>query len=482
MRNILAKIGQVSVLAATLALSACNDFLNDIPKGEKTPSTWEDFNGFLKNEYIYNSEMGQAYLLLNDVYRGPTDLNTPIIQANYNWDETIDRSVENTKDYYLYTNNYQAIFNCNLIIEQAPTATKCTEAQRAMLIAQARTLRVLCYYHTANYYADQYSQATLNNTSIPLVTSSAISAPSPQVTIKELYDFMISEMEQSVDALPEKGETMFHATKAAGYGLLARIYLSMSDYTNAQKNAEAALQQNSSLFDWVAYYEADKERFAEPTSAYATKEYNTVCKPMAISNPENYIFRFGNNLDYNGISGKSMGLPMERAARFETGDARLRTHWKRRVYPSTSEELYYGIHGEKMNVGGITSPEMYYIKAECLARKGDQKNITAAMDLLNTVRKKRILPEFYADATASTTKEAVEKIISDKANEYIQTLVPFCDMRRLNKDPEYARTLSKVVNGKTISLKPDSYMWTMPFPVTILLNPGNGSLKQNVAR
>lgn len=57
----------------------------------------------------------------------------------------------------------------------------------------------------------------------------------------------------------------------------------------------------------------------------------------------------------------------------------------------------------------MRSPEMYYIKAECLARKGGEANIREAMELVNKVRKTRILLEFYQDWTAATTKEAVEK-------------------------------------------------------------------------
>ncbi len=61
-------------------------------------------------------------------------------------------------------------------------------------------------------------------------------------------------------------------------------------------------------------------------------------------------------------------------------------------------------------------------------------------------------------------------------------MIPFWDLRRLNKDPEYARTLSKEVGGKTVSLKPDSHLWTMPFASRILLNPGNGTIVQNTPR
>lgn len=472
------------IAISVILFSSCNDFLNEVPKGEKIPTTWTDFNNFLRNEYadFHRSEMGQVYVLLNDVYKSPTQQQTKLTQANYNWDETINRADENTTDYYLYVNNYSGIFYANLLLEMVPEATEATEQQRQMLMAQARVLRAMSYFQAANYHADQYHSSTLDKLSIPLVKSSGVEAASPQVTIKELYDFMEQDLLQSLDNLPKTGETIHHSNLATGYGMLARLYLSMSNYTEALKYAELALNENDALFDWIAYYEDDIDRFAEPSPDYLSKEYNYNCKPMAKTNPENYVFRYGSNLDYNGIAGKGMGISMDRAARFEEGDARLRTHWKRRYYASTDEELYWGIHGERMNVGGISSPEMYYIKAECLARKGGTDNINAAMDVLNTVREKRIFPDKYTPATAATTKEAVEKIISDKANEYIQTMIPFWDLRRLNKDPEYARTLTKQVDGKTVSLKPDSHLWIMPFANTVLGNPGNNELEQNTPK
>ena len=125
---------------------------------------------------------------------------------------------------------------------------------------------------------------------------------------------------------------------------------------------------------------------------------------------------------------------------------------------------------------------MYYIKAECLARKGGEANIREAMELVNKVRKTRILLEFYQDWTAATTKEAVEKIIRDKESEYIQTQVIYCDYRRLNKDPEYARTFPRTIEGKESMLKSDSHLWIMPFPREAVSNPGNGTITQNVEK
>lgn len=39
---------------------------------------------------------------------------------------------------------------------------------------------------------------------------------------------------------------------------------------------------------------------------------------------------------------------------------------------SSGIPYYAGIYALEMNKGGMRSPEMYYIKAECLARKGEK--------------------------------------------------------------------------------------------------------------
>ena len=52
----------------------------------------------------------------------------------------------------------------------------------------------------------------------------------------------------------------------------------------------------------------------------------------------------------------------------------------------------------------------------------------------------------------------------------------------LNKDPEYARTFPRTIEGKEYILKSDSHLWIMPFPREAVSNPGNGTITQNVEK
>ncbi len=464
------------VVAGVLALASCEDFLNDIPKGQKTPQTWEDYNAFVKNATMPYYEMDQIFTLMNERVRSKSQLNSnEYVRTLYLWDESVDRTVINSADKNAFYSAYEQMFYWNLIVEDVPNATECTQEQRDMLVAQGKVLRAMTYFYLTNYFADQYCEATKDKLSVQLVKSPSVEAPAPQVTLETIYNFMIQDLTEAIPHLPKHAETILHPTKAAGYGMLARVYLSMSNFEKALENANKALAENSSLYNWIEFYNNDIDRFTN--SSYTTAVKGNPEK----DNCENYIFHFSSMSMYSGIYSTSYGLPPDRGDLFEEGDTRLLTHWKERTTAAFGR-YYYGIHGIEPNKGGIRSAEMYYIKAECLARKGDAQSIKDAMDLINTVRKTRILPEFYQDFTATTTKEAMDLIIKDKSSEYCQSQVLFCDYRRLNKEGVYPQVLTKTFDGVEYTLRPDSHLWIFPFPSGAIDHPGNGTLVQNVAK
>ncbi|MBD1421193.1 RagB/SusD family nutrient uptake outer membrane protein [Sphingobacterium chuzhouense] len=453
-------------------MAACSDYLNILPKGQKIPLTYADFEPLLRDEPgVHHTRTTQATILLNDRFVNASSLSYyRLWDANYFWREDVDRKELNNTDEDTYYQSYASIASCNLIIENGEEMTECTEQQRAELVATARVIRALNYFILANYYAAAYDANTANDKkAVPLILSADVGAPHTQVDIAQLYRFMIDELETALVDLPVAGLTVLHPGQGATQALLARIYLQMSNYPLALQHADKALQINNKLFDWLAYYELNKTRIDAPTD-YTLKE-----TPMNHSYVENYYFRHGN--DASTYRTTEYNLRLDRIDRFEDGDAKFIARWKlRTVGPDTYyASMMTGYH----NLQGLTTVEVYLIKAEALAREG---RVGEAMDVLNTVRRTRILADKYEDLQTGDPVQAIKWIQRTKQNELIFSIVPFADVRRLNQEETYRSTMTKIEEGKTYILTPDSHLWIMPIPFGAIKNPGNGVIEQNVEK
>lgn len=468
MKNLYIKI--LCILTLGLTFASCNDYLDDAPKGSKIPTTLADFEAFIRDEYTNQSvDMAQASTLINDKFIDIATLAAErLTKANYMWDETADRIQLNQADERAYYGQYAGISTFNLIIANALTTTEATEEQKRILWAEAKVLRAMSYYNLVNFYADTYVASTAaTKLSVPLITIADINAPSKQVTIQEMYDFILADVKDALPYLPKVSQTALHPNLGAGYAFYSRVYLQMNNYTEALKYANLALAENNKLYDWVAYYNNNKAVIDLPAS------YTTTPSPMGYDYVENYTFRHGQRTYLS----TEYSIPVERAQRFETGDARFKSRWKIRTVGA--ETYYRRTLSGMFNYGGITTVEVYLIKAECLARAGQ---ISEALDLLNAVRKTRILPASYQDIATADKTTALNAIFRTKYNELILTLIPFADARRLNAEGVYKFSLSKTADGTNYNLSSESHLWTMTFPQGATKNPGNGTITQNVAK
>lgn len=220
-----------------------------------------------------------------------------------------------------------------------------------------------------------------------------------------------------------------------------------------------------SLYDWIAFYNEHQSNIEDPNS------YTTMPSPMGFDYVENYNFRHGTMC----YSSNDQNIPVHRAELFEEGDAKALARWKYRVWGS--DKYMSGMLKGFFNLGGMTTVEVYMIKAECLARAD---KISEAMSIVNKVRKTRILPSFYSELSATTKDEAIPCIFKIKRNELINTIVPFADAKRLNSEGKWPITLTKNVDGVEYELTPESHLWTMTFPLGAVKYSGNGTITQNV--
>lgn len=464
------KIFAALIIIASI-FTSCNNFIDEMPKGVRVPTTLADYEALLRDEYSVNYiPCVQALYLINDrkigdnTCRNVDNLNT----ANYMWKEDKDRASLNSSTEDVFDNGYGILGVVNTVLEYVPGSTEATQAEKDEVMAYAYAIRAFTLFQIVNFYADAYDPATAASTpGVPLIYSGNLGSPWHQGTVKEVYDQILTDFNKALElGVPEKSMTVIHPDRASVEAGLARVYLSMRDYDAALSHAQAALDRNSELFDWVAYYEEYKNRIEDP------EDYNLISSPMSHLNVENYWFCSGQgNPNYPTTN---IDIPVERATRFEDGDCKLACSWKR--YESSTDVYFRGVLTGYYNLSGITTPEVHLIKAECQARKGD---VEGALSTLDEVRKTRIHPDYYSTSVASDAAEAIDLIRLTKDNELLGSMIPFIDLKRYNAEGTYSRTLTKTFDGQTYTLSPSSHLWTMVFPANSINRPGNGVLTQN---
>lgn len=123
----------------------------------------------------------------------------------------------------LWVDAYGAIEVANSIIE---AKMPFDENKVKNFKAQARAIRALIYYDIISFFGRSYSDGDGNNPGVCLITKTDYNYNPKRSTVKECYDFIVSELEAIAEDLNPIAETnAVEANKNFAYGLLARAYL-----------------------------------------------------------------------------------------------------------------------------------------------------------------------------------------------------------------------------------------------------------------
>jgi hypothetical protein len=139
---------------------------------------------------------------------------------------------------------------------------------------------------------------------------------------------------------------------------------------------------------------------------------------------------------------------------------------------------YYNIRANRFFYGtvGLKTTEVHLMLAECYAR---ENNFADAVAILNKLRAKRILTGTVNLDVPTTRKATMELIVNERRKELLFGFHRFFDLKRLNNEPEYAKTLTRTypvirtdVPKQTYTLAPNSRLYIIPFPLNAMkLNP-----------
>lgn len=462
------------MVALFTGLTACNKYLDIKPDGKALLTTYSDYNKLL-NDASQNLFSNADVLFLSDnawineiaiIGRDPG-----ILHITFLFDESLSRfPFLRSGPNGLYSQCYEAIARHNIILQNLGKATGGTEEQRRVLLAEARTLRAFVHFLLINVYAKPYNAATAKTDGgICIKKEFNLEVLEKQSTVEEVYGFIENELKASVTDLALQTENAYHPSRAFGYAMLAKLYLFKGAFAQAKEAAKQSLEANSYIYDLVKYYQDGQKELVD------------------IAMPENTFYAIVGGDFYapqNGIISKEMhqsfgDFDVRKLAFFSTTAPAVQVGSGCAAFiktPNGASRFCY-------NTGGIKTTEVYLMLAECLAREG---NISGAMDELNKVRVKRILPAGYKAATAATPKEAVQLVIEERRKELLLGFNRFWDQRRLSLEPDYAITvvrkfpvLNTTVPQQTYTLKPNSHLYVLPFDRSVILN--NPNIRQNTS-
>ena len=457
----------ILAICVVVMLTGCNDYLDIKPKGEKIPTTVSDYETLLNYESVQKvSDTYPAYLtddvFLPDVAEGTA---TPGLNS-------VDQSIRNlylfkkevfgdAQDDGFWFASYNRIYYYNTVIDNIMNADGSDEQQKLSIRAEALISRALEYLYLVNGYAKHYDVRTAeSDPGVPLILDEDISKKNlVRASVKDVYAQILSDLQTALPNLPVQAKgNAFRASKAAGYGVLAKMYLYMGNYAEALKAANEVLEINNSLLDLKKY------AVVKPQSSIGRTNV-----PQDIDNPENIYIKFAPYV--YGLSSKVFGSD-ELISLFSEDDMRLQIYFTKN-FRNIPTDKYVWAPYLRANLA-VSSPEIYLIAAECEAREG---SVERAMSLINKLRDNRI--KNNTPLVAIDRSDALQKVLEERRRELaISGMVRYIDLKRLNKESQFAKTVSHVTGEDTFSLEPNSPLYVLPIPAKVMRFNKN-SMQQN---
>ncbi len=422
------------------------------------PSTLADLQLMLQGESLFvGNDPALGEIGSDDYYLTPSNYNNLYVtELNaYTWAKQIYTAGSDDEN---WTAPYNQVYITNIILEVLPTISVSPgeQAQADQIKGSALFLRSLSFYNLVQTFALPYDSATSGkDPGIPLRMTSNVTVRSVRATVQQCYDQIITDLKTALPLLPVTATYVTMPSRTAANAVLARIYMAVGNYAEAFKYADASLGMYNTLMD-----------------------YNTIVPgPRSISTTfpaEDILHRRMPGYDTN-ISGDNIAIIDSILYRsYDDNDLR------KSIFFSITDGFPYfrGSYDYKSYAfSGIATDEVYLMRAECNARLG---NTAAAMKDLNDLLKTRwktqtvngVPQSTFVDYTASSSEDALRKILMERRKELIFRGLRWLDLRRLNKDPRFAVTLVRNIAGTQYTLPPNDSRYAWPIPDTEILASG----------
>lgn len=459
----------LSILLILPFLAACDSFLDLHPKGALIPENASDYEKMLNYSQLLKSSDIHSLYMTDDVFVPDKVEDNGFLGFN--------QLEENSRNLYTFQKEvfsesetdliwgltYNRIFYYNVIADEIMNSANATEQEKLSLRAEALVGRAFEYLILVNAYAKHYNPETAaTDLAVPLILDEDLNKENlTRATVQQVYEQILKDLDEAAPNLPKKPKhNAFRASRPVGYGLLARLYLYIGDYKKALENANKSLEANNTLLDYKNYNLVEGRywigRINLP-SRQDNPENTYIRMPPWVFAPSMQVFVSDELIAlYDKENKKEMDMRFKLFATHEPMPGF--------IFPEGQYIWMPYIYGNL----AMATPEMYLTAAECEARIGSKDR---AMSLINQLRDNRIINN--EPLSASNNEEALVKVLEERRRELAMNgFTRFIDLRRLNSDPRFRKTITHIVNGKEYVLEPDSPRYVFPIPREVIkFNP-----------
>lgn len=447
----LIKLYLIFLVAMSLQLIGCSDFLDDKPDLKiSEPTSLEDFQALMNELYVFQTSPAEGELSADDLFLTSDKFESLGCQTEwdlYLWQD----GPMNDPCYHKigWTASYEAIYIANTVIEGLGRYTGTKNLKYNDVLGQAYLNRALHYLELAVIWTDVYSTAKADvQLGLPLRLVPDFTQKSVRSNLKETYEQVIADLLHAYEILPDITTTKMRPTKDAALAILARAYLLMGDYKNAFKYAEECLSGKELI------------------------DYNNISKSPVfpfdrLENQEMIFERY--------LSGKLSLYPgyyanvnRELFELYNVNDLRKELFFKIEADGNITFRGSYG-GGNLANFSGASVDEVHLISAECAIRLGNSKK---AMELMELFVSKR----YVQNSQQLLVENLLDRIVLERRKQLIFRGLRFSDIKRYNAMGGNI-SLKRIIRGKDYYLAPNDPKFTLLIPWDIIKLSG---MQQNI--
>jgi len=314
-------------------------------------------------------------------------------------DELVNPNPNNQSNNAAYLNNYTAtispafwteiyreIFVCNLAIKGMAESTLLTSTVKQQMIAELKFIRAFNYFYAVNLYGD---------VPMPLTDDYELNNTLSRMPAREVYDQIIKDLLDAQGGLADNkyvngsgtaGTERVRPNKQVATAMLARVYLYLGDWKNAEAQASALIGNANYIL----------EPNLNQVFLKGSKEVIWQLQPVSstyINTADGYFLIINNN---SFATNGQLPLSNLLTQSFQVGDNRV-MNWTGQYQTTTTPSTLYNF-ALKYKISSLSASgaateypmvlrlaEQYLIRAEARA---NQDNLNGAAEDVNAVRRR----------------------------------------------------------------------------------------------